>query len=137
MKIHVKDKKPMRRSLLLCIIPMMYTALMIAQDAKPQDSTLKKFDGYIPLYWDSKNGKLLMEIKRFDTEFLYQVSLQTGVGSNPIGLDRGQLRSFGDLRSRRKKTGLCWSMRHLSSCGMLTALVKRCKGPPRGHSVLT
>src|SRR6266496_4353342 len=93
MKIHVKDKKPMRRSLLLCIIPMMYTALMIAQDAKPQDSTLKKFDGYIPLYWDSKNGKLLMEIKRFDTEFLYQVSLQTGVGSNPIGFDRGQLGS--------------------------------------------
>ncbi len=34
---------------------------------------------------------MLMEISRFNTEFLYQVSLQTGVGSNPIGLDRGQL----------------------------------------------
>jgi hypothetical protein len=34
-----------------------------------------------------------MEIERFNAEFLYQVSLPTGVGSNPIGLDRGQLGS--------------------------------------------
>src|ERR1044072_1594185 len=32
-----------------------------------------------------------MEISRFNTELLYQVSLPTGVGSNPVGLDRGQL----------------------------------------------
>jgi hypothetical protein len=32
-----------------------------------------------------------MEISRFKTELLYQVSLPAGVGSNPIGLDRGQL----------------------------------------------
>ncbi|MCU0240598.1 MAG: zinc-dependent metalloprotease, partial [Pyrinomonadaceae bacterium] len=52
---------------------------------------LQKIDGYIPLYWDAKNGKMLMEISRFNQEFLYQVSLAAGVGSNPIGLDRGQL----------------------------------------------
>lgn len=52
---------------------------------------LQKIDGYIPLYWDNKNGKMLIEISRFNTEFLYQVSLPAGVGSNPIGLDRGQL----------------------------------------------
>jgi hypothetical protein len=54
---------------------------------------LQKLDGYVPLYWDAENGKLLMEIERFNAEFLYQVSLPTGVGSNPIGLDRGQLGS--------------------------------------------
>ena len=32
-----------------------------------------------------------MELSRFDEEFLYQVSLATGLGSNPVGLDRGQL----------------------------------------------
>ncbi|HZS43955.1 MAG TPA: zinc-dependent metalloprotease [Blastocatellia bacterium] len=52
---------------------------------------LQKIDGYIPLYWDNNNGKMYMEISRFNTEFLFQVSLQTGVGSNPLGLDRGQL----------------------------------------------
>src|SRR5689334_9869808 len=50
---------------------------------------LQKFDGYIPLYWDAENGKLLMQISRFGEELLYQSSLPAGVGSNPIGLDRG------------------------------------------------
>lgn len=54
-------------------------------------SGLRKIDGYIPLYWDEASGKMYMEISRFDTEFLYQVSLPAGVGSNDIGLDRGQL----------------------------------------------
>ncbi|HEV7890971.1 MAG TPA: zinc-dependent metalloprotease [Pyrinomonadaceae bacterium] len=52
---------------------------------------LQKLDGYFPLYYDAEQGKLLLEISRFDTEVLYQVSLPTGVGSNPLGLDRGQL----------------------------------------------
>lgn len=51
----------------------------------------QKIDGFIPLYWDAKNGKMLMEISRFNSEFLYQVSLPAGIGSNPIGLDRGQM----------------------------------------------
>ncbi|HEV7426664.1 MAG TPA: zinc-dependent metalloprotease [Thermoanaerobaculia bacterium] len=54
-------------------------------------SKLQKLDGYIPLYWDAENGKLLMQISRFGEELLYQPSLPAGVGSNPIGLDRGLL----------------------------------------------
>jgi hypothetical protein len=67
------------------------------QTAKPtatiasKTAALKKLDGFVPLYWDEKDGKLLMEITQFDTELLYQVSLPAGVGSNPIGLDRGAL----------------------------------------------
>src|SRR5215218_8264931 len=56
---------------------------------------LQKLDGYFPVYWDAEEGRLLLEISRFNNEFLYQVSLPTGVGSNPLGLDRGQL---GDTR---------------------------------------
>jgi hypothetical protein len=56
---------------------------------------LQKLDGYFPLYWDAEEGRLLLEISRFNSDFLYQVSLPTGVGSNPLGLDRGQL---GDTR---------------------------------------
>ena len=54
-------------------------------------SGLQKIDGYIPLYYDDEKGKMYLEITRPNEEFLYQVSLPTGVGSNPIGLDRGQL----------------------------------------------
>ncbi len=52
---------------------------------------MQKIDGYVPLYWDAVNGKMFLEIARFKTEMLYQVSLPAGIGSNPIGLDRGQL----------------------------------------------
>ncbi len=54
-------------------------------------ANLQKLDGYVPLYWDVATGKMLMEISRFNKELLYQVSLPTGVGSNPLGLDRGEL----------------------------------------------
>src|SRR5262245_17894630 len=52
---------------------------------------LQKIDGYMPLYWQWSTGKLFMEIGRFNQELLYQVSLPAGLGSNPVGLDRGQL----------------------------------------------
>jgi len=51
----------------------------------------ERFDGFIPFYWDAKKGRILLEINRFDTQFLYYPSLAAGVGSNDIGLDRGRL----------------------------------------------
>jgi len=47
--------------------------------------------GFFNLYWDEKQGKLWLEIDKWQTEFLYQSGLSAGVGSNDIGLDRGQL----------------------------------------------
>ncbi|MBS1827618.1 MAG: zinc-dependent metalloprotease [Acidobacteria bacterium] len=52
---------------------------------------LEKQDGYFPFYWEEKTGKLYVEISRFGEEFLYVNSLPAGLGSNDIGLDRGQL----------------------------------------------
>ena len=52
---------------------------------------LQKIDGFMPLYLNGDDGKIYLEITRFNKEFLYLVSLPTGVGSNLIGLDRGQL----------------------------------------------
>ncbi len=51
----------------------------------------KKLDGYFPLYWDERKGKLWLEISLWNSEFLFVDSLPAGVGSNDIGLDRGQL----------------------------------------------
>ena len=64
-------------------------------------SGAKKIDGFVPLYWDQKSGKMWLEISRFDEEFLYQISLPAGVGSNPIGLDRGQLGTGAVVRFER------------------------------------
>jgi hypothetical protein len=50
---------------------------------------MEKRDGFIPLYLDSRQGKLYLEIPRDSMRVLMFVSLATGLGSNPIGLDRG------------------------------------------------
>ena len=52
---------------------------------------MQKLAGYFNLYWDAKQGKLWLEIDKWGTEFLYQSGLPAGIGSNDVGLDRGQL----------------------------------------------
>ncbi len=52
---------------------------------------MQAYPGFFTFYWDAKAGKIWLEISRFDQEFLYINSLPAGVGSNDIGLDRGQL----------------------------------------------
>ncbi len=80
-----------RFSLVIMFVLFLFGSSITAQDFETKTKDLEKIDGYMPLYWDAKSGKMLMEISRFNTEFLYQVSLPAGLGSNPIGLDRGQL----------------------------------------------
>jgi hypothetical protein len=41
------------------------------------------------------------EIDKLDTEFLYQVSMASGLGSNPVGIDRGQLGDTWILEAQR------------------------------------
>ncbi len=60
------------------------------QSIDERTSGWQKLDGYVPLYWDEKAGALWMEINKFDTELLYATGLTAGLGSNDIGLDRGQ-----------------------------------------------
>ncbi|NEU09709.1 DUF5117 domain-containing protein [Flavihumibacter sp. R14] len=56
---------------------------------------MQKFPGYFDFYYDAKQDKIFLLITKFDEEFLYVNSLPAGIGSNDIGLDRGQL---GDSR---------------------------------------
>lgn len=59
----------------------------IADKTRP----MEKRDGFLPVYWEAATGKLWMEIPRTGQELIYVVSLPAGVGSNDIGLDRGQI----------------------------------------------
>ncbi|MDX2268560.1 MAG: zinc-dependent metalloprotease [Bryobacter sp.] len=54
---------------------------------------MQKLDGFFPLYWDAKTGRLLMEIDKWNVDFLFYESMPAGLGSNDTGLDRGLLGS--------------------------------------------
>jgi hypothetical protein len=90
-----------RSSLLLAVLLLPAFSAAAPPDTKSADaatpsitektSATQKLPGYFNLYWDSKAGKLWLEIDKWNTEFLYQSGLSAGIGSNDIGLDRGQL----------------------------------------------
>jgi hypothetical protein len=54
---------------------------------------LTRQDGFVPFYWDSSTGKLWLELpaERQNRELLLITGASTGLGSNDIGLDRGQI----------------------------------------------
>lgn len=52
---------------------------------------LKKYEGFFNFSYSENDDEIYLEVKELDKEFLYVRSLSTGVGSNDIGLDRGQL----------------------------------------------
>jgi Met-zincin/Domain of unknown function (DUF5117) len=66
-----------------------------ADSIASQTRQMVAFSGYFPFWRDDKAGKIWVEVSQLDREFLYVNSLPAGVGSNDIGLDRGQL---GDTR---------------------------------------
>ncbi|HEY4149215.1 MAG TPA: zinc-dependent metalloprotease, partial [Chitinophagaceae bacterium] len=84
--------------LLLCSVALHAQKLPTLEE---KTSGFKKYEGYIPFFWDSTTGKVWLEIDRPDTEFLYQVSLPAGLGSNDIGLDRGLLGSTAVVKFTR------------------------------------
>lgn len=66
-----------------------------AQSIASKIKGFAKYTGYFNFYWDEKTDRILLEVDRFNDEFLYINSLPAGIGSNDLGLDRGQI---GDSR---------------------------------------
>lgn len=56
-----------------------------------EKKNLQKFEGYFDFHYSDDSGEIYLEVDKLNTEFLYVHSLRTGLGSNDIGLDRGQL----------------------------------------------
>lgn len=50
---------------------------------------LQRREGFVPIWVDAEQQRLLLELPGDTTRVLHCVSLATGLGSNPIGLDRG------------------------------------------------
>ena len=84
----------MKKLLIIVLILSIGLPAVLAQELPSitfKTKDLTKSEGFFDYYYDEKKGKVWLEIERLDEEFLYVNSLAAGVGSNDIGLDRGQL----------------------------------------------
>ena len=82
----------MRRTIILAAL-LLAACNSAERPISRQLPKFEQFDGFVDMYWDEKKGRLLLKVEAFDEPFLYQSSLARGVGSNDLGLDRGQLGS--------------------------------------------
>ena len=87
----------MKRTSVLLLLLLTGVWTVFAQEEE-SDADIQSFtesmeahEGFFSFYWDKQTGKIWLEVDRFDQEFLYVNSLAAGVGSNDLGLDRGQL----------------------------------------------
>jgi hypothetical protein len=96
-----------RATLLLLLLPLGVLGAPARSDANSpatiseKTAGAQKLAGYFNLYWDAKQGKLWLEIDKWNSDFLYQSGLSAGMGSNDIGLDRGQLGATRIVRFER------------------------------------
>ena len=73
--------------------------LLFAQPASPSEKfpefakveKLERQQGFVSYYYDNDTGKLWLSFPEGLKELLYIESLVAGVGSNDLGLDRGQM----------------------------------------------
>jgi hypothetical protein len=96
----VKGDLKMKRLGILLLLLFCCVAAQ-AQKISEKVAGMQKFPGFFPFYWDAKAGKIWLEIDKWNTEFLYVESLPAGIGSNDIGLDRGQLGNSAIVRFDR------------------------------------
>ncbi len=68
------------------------------------ETGFQSYAGFQIFYWDEAQGKIWLQINALEEPFLYVSSLATGLGSNPVGLDRGQLGDSRIVRFRKVGT---------------------------------
>jgi hypothetical protein len=85
----------MKKSILLLIFISFsfggFSQFFNEKTGKNLEKGIAKYEGYVTFYYDDKTDKIFLQIDALDSDFLYLHSLSEGIGSNDIGLDRGQL----------------------------------------------
>ena len=74
--------------LLLSIVTQAHAALKSIDDFTKD---MNRFPGYFTFFYDENSGNLYLKLDKLAQPFLLQQSLPNGLGSNDIGLDRGQM----------------------------------------------
>ncbi|QTD37794.1 zinc-dependent metalloprotease [Polaribacter batillariae] len=80
--------------LLLCFISFSwngFSQFFIEKSGNKLQKGMTKFEGYFTFYYDENEDKIFLQVAKLNSHFLYVHSLSEGIGSNDIGLDRGQL----------------------------------------------
>jgi len=92
----------MKRAFILFALSLILAAVAVAQNSSQEvhaktlptieqkTASMQKSPGFFTYYWDDAEGKIWLQIDKWNTQFLYYESLPNGVGSNDVGLDRGQ-----------------------------------------------
>ena len=97
-------------STVLAALTFTFAAVLAAPEATAQDDRptieaktegMTAMEGFFDLYWDDGAGLLFWELDLEGGEFLYQITMGSGLGSNPVGIDRGQLRGTHVLEAKR------------------------------------
>ena len=78
------------KKLIIAFLFLSFSTQGFAQFFK-DSKTVTKHEGYVTFYYDESTDKIFLQIENLHQEFLYVNSLSEGIGSNDIGLDRGQL----------------------------------------------
>ena len=72
-------------------LSLIYCLFFLTIKAQTLQENNKLFSGFFNFSYHEKSDKIFLEVDKINKDFLYINSLTTGLGSNDIGLDRGQL----------------------------------------------
>jgi len=86
---------------LTLIVSLLFIYNVVHAQFLKERKNVTKYNGYINFYYDQDTDKVYLEIDKLEQEFLYVRSLSEGLGSNDIGLDRGQLGNEAVVKFRR------------------------------------
>ena len=79
------------RHYILPVFLFVFSASILNAQFTEKSKDYQKFNGLFNFYYDDAKDKIYLEVEELNKEFLYVYSLSSGIGSNDIGLDRGQL----------------------------------------------
>lgn len=76
----------------LLIFILLCTSFSFSQEEKKTKTyPREQFTGFFNFSYEEKTDKIFLEVELLNEDFLYVYSLASGIGSNDIGLDRGQI----------------------------------------------
>ena len=76
---------------LLLVITLFFFISFVNSQSKFDFDKLNTYEGLFTFHHSDSADKIYLEVEHLDSEFLYVSWLSEGVGSNDLGLDRGQI----------------------------------------------
>ncbi|RMH16734.1 MAG: DUF5117 domain-containing protein [Acidobacteria bacterium] len=114
----IRLTRPTGRAAVLLALPLLVAAAATGEEKRDDDrdkplptlavktAGMSRHDGFLPFWTDERRGTVWLELTppgegHVVAEAIYVEGLRRGLGSNPVGLDRGQLGDAKLLRIRR------------------------------------